>query len=83
MAGLDSRVCMAGKSPGFVLGGPNTAQWTVRGDHNFGGTIDSVTALTRDKNSMFYTEAATMAPLNVVHVHGCLPGSGRLPGTLH
>ena len=41
-------------------------------------------ALTRDKNSiMFYTEAATVAPLNVVHVHGCLPGSGRLPGTLH
>ena len=24
-------------------GGPNTAQWTVRGDHKFGGTVDSVT----------------------------------------
>ena len=21
------------------------AQWTVRGDHNFGGTVDSVTAM--------------------------------------
>ena len=38
LAGLVSRVRMApgsvwqGKSPGFVLGRPNTAQWTVRGD---------------------------------------------------
>ena len=25
------------------LYGVSTAQWTVRGDHNFGGTVDSVT----------------------------------------
>ena len=53
LAGLVSRVCMAGLDSsvctwqgyflGSVLGGPNTAQWTVWGDHNFGGTIDSVT----------------------------------------
>ena len=34
MAGLDSRVRR------LV---PNMAQWTVRGDHNFGGTVDSTT----------------------------------------
>ena len=33
MAGLVSRVCP---------GGPNTVQWTVWGDHNFGGTVDSM-----------------------------------------
>jgi hypothetical protein len=44
MAGLDSRVCMAGLfsrvCPGGTKhgavdspGGPNTATWTVRGDH--------------------------------------------------
>ena len=44
MAGLDSRVCMAlGLVSRVCPGGPNTAQWTVQGDHNFGGTIDSVT----------------------------------------
>ena len=37
-------------------------------------------ALTRDRNSIRCIEAATMAPWNAVH--GRLPGSGRLPGTL-
>ena len=32
MAGLDSRVCMAGLVSRVCPGGPNTAQWTVRGD---------------------------------------------------
>jgi hypothetical protein len=46
MAGLVSRVCPRG---------PNTAQWTVQGDHNLGGTVDGVTvsvhALFGDKNN--------------------------------
>ena len=37
MAKLDSRVCMAGLVSRVCPGGPNTAQWIVRGDHNLGG----------------------------------------------
>ena len=41
-ARFDSKVSMAG-SVSRVYPGPNTAQWTVLGNHNFGGTVDSVT----------------------------------------
>ena len=40
LQGLYGRVNLQGLS----WGGPNTAQWTVRGDDNFGGTVDSVTS---------------------------------------
>ena len=44
MAGLDSRVCMAGLVSRVSPGGTKyTAQWAVRGDHNFGGTVNSMT----------------------------------------
>ena len=39
MAGLVSR----GGGGGGGGGGPSTVQWTVRGDHNFGGNVDSMT----------------------------------------
>ena len=40
-------------------------------------------ALTHDilTSIRLYIETATLIPRNVVH--GCLSGSGRLPGTLH